>query len=810
MSESGRVIEVDEPLVEGQRVVFRWQVTPFAALAPAGEFSLRFPPTVDLARVPREVLWTAALSCLHMQFVLLRPCVVRLPVTLPPGHTETWLRLMDAAAWTLDDIRGRELPARSVVLEEAGAQLPLSRPLAPSDRCATAFSSGKDSLLQVGLLAELTEEPPLLVTVTSPLPPFVDHLNPHRRKILGEIVKRRRVELVEVESDLRGSLNNNYAADVGFPVGVNELNDTHLYFAALLIASVARGVPHLFMASEAEVQENDGRPGQVIQHPHFMYAAATQRGLAGLLQPLGIEYSSLTWPLYSVQVQQLLWTRYADLADLQYSCWLLAHGERFCSRCEQCMRLMLIGLAMDRPPGRVGLNFVRLMETLGDWAPDLATGGGQPLPARQRTGLILHRHIARSLRKTGPLRAARTLLRHEPHHLLRRRWWAALLRYAKMRYTVAGLDTGPLPGYRDGFLTGDTAIAEGLGRIFREAFPSEPESVYGPVLERSRRLGEWMAEPVAAAADERAQLMAAPPPISLPAATARAHPKPPRVSVIIPMMDRAADLVESLPSLLAQDYPAFEVLIIDMGSRDGLDGVLAKHGTDPRVLRVRRPRPQYFSFAAARNAGIRAAVGDLLLFWNGDHTFATRHGLSFAVDQLLLGQPEEVEAGWFARWRESCGYARLVPSAIQSWPPADALPRYAAASGSTLLVERALIESVGGYNEWLEDWGYEDTDLLARLELVGLARVELRGIHAGDRGEALRVANMRRKDRLQTWERNRRISDRTIEAIGAAAPTPRTQDPDEPTPWARPLPRTPLPPAVAADLEALLAEGAPV
>src|SRR5678816_80962 len=121
----------------------------------------------------------------------------------------------------------------------------------------------------------------------------------------------------------------------------------------------------------------------------FMYSAATQRALSRLLEPYGMRYGSLTWPLYSSHVQHLLWSRYPDLSDLQYSCWLVAKDEAMCSRCRQCLRLAVVALAPFRrlkrrvrdvpPPPRIGVR-----EGFCDWLdPEL----------RERLVAIFRQHL---------------------------------------------------------------------------------------------------------------------------------------------------------------------------------------------------------------------------------------------------------------------------------------------------------------------------------------------------------------------------------------------------------------------------------
>jgi glycosyltransferase involved in cell wall biosynthesis len=241
------------------------------------------------------------------------------------------------------------------------------------------------------------------------------------------------------------------------------------------------------------------------------------------------------------------------------------------------------------------------------------------------------------------------------------------------------------------------------------------------------------------------------------------------IAIIIPMMDRAGDLDASLPSLLRQDYPDYRVFIIDMGSRDDLEAVLRRHAS-PLLERIRCDRPDRFSFSRTRNIGARSSAGDLLLFLNGDNRFSSTSTLSQIVRDLAAG---EGDPAWFAGWRRSAGYAPLAaapgPAVSASRPR-----RYAHCHGSPLLVERAVFEQLGGYNELLEDWGYEDTDLIARLELAGFSRVEMTGIGTvpvPDEEEA-RVRNLANRDREQTWALNRLLSDYVIRTWGVACTCP--------------------------------------
>ncbi|HWC01982.1 MAG TPA: hypothetical protein VHF87_04360 [Methylomirabilota bacterium] len=488
-------VEILPPAISGQAVTVRWTVDPPSPLYRRTEFTLRFPDGVDLRRVPERVWWIVVLACLYPHWALLRPCRVELPVVLGPGEAETWLRLTDAAVATLESLRGTTRLDREIEIVERGVPLAPVRLPDEGDRCATAFSGGKDSLVQVGLLAELTARP-LLVTTTSPLPETHDHVTPRRRHVLAEITRRRDVAHVEVESDFRECWVNRFAHDIGYPIGVNELTDTLLYFGTTLAAGVALGARHFFLASEVEVNQNAEWAGQIVQHSHFVYSTVTQRTLQALLRPVGVRYCSLTSPLHSYQVQELLWTRYRDLRDLQYSCWQVGPAESACNRCRQCLRLALCALALGDSPRRMGVNLTRLLWSQRGWRLTHLDGGATHnlLPGRQ-VAAALERQTARFIQGTSLGRVAREVAADGRAGLADPRAWLALLAFARLRQRSRVVDAPP--GFRAGFLAQiDPLLRERVATIFREHYRPQPESEYARVLERNNALVRRITEPL--------------------------------------------------------------------------------------------------------------------------------------------------------------------------------------------------------------------------------------------------------------------------------------------------------------------------
>lgn len=92
----------------------------------------------------------------------------------------------------------------------------------------------------------------------------------------------------------------------------------------------------------------------------------------------------------------------------------------------------------------------------------------------------------------------------------------------------------------------------------------------------------------------------------------------PRISVIIPVHNRAGLVGQAIDSVLGQGFADFELIAVDDGSSDGSEAVVAAYA-DPRVRLVRLEVNQGSN--AARNAGIRAARGEILCFLDSDDLY---------------------------------------------------------------------------------------------------------------------------------------------------------------------------------------------
>jgi len=148
-------------------------------------------------------------------------------------------------------------------------------------------------------------------------------------------------------------------------------------------------------------------------------------------------------------------------------------------------------------------------------------------------------------------------------------------------------------------------------------------------------------------------------------------PLPP-LSILVPARNEEANLERLLPSILTQDYPEFELVVVDDGSTDGTWRVLstidderlkAIHGEGPPHGWLGKPHACHL--AASR------ADGDLLLFLDADTELADDSVLRRLV-QRKAALPDDTVATGLPRLKGAAQLlVSLVPSAILTglpWP----------------------------------------------------------------------------------------------------------------------------------------------
>ncbi len=177
------------------------------------------------------------------------------------------------------------------------------------------------------------------------------------------------------------------------------------------------------------------------------------------------------------------------------------------------------------------------------------------------------------------------------------------------------------------------------------------------------------------------------------------------VSAVIPCYKQAHFLGEAIESVLAQTFPAHEIIVVDDGSPDGTEEVAIRYSS------VRYVRQANQGLSAARNTGYRHSRGAFIVFLDADDRLLPNHFLTcleafqqkpdaafVCGDYRFLGDEEAVHV-------HDCRpqpdlYGTLLRSNFIG-PP------------HTVMFRRDVIARAGGFREGLKSC--EDQDIYLRI-----------------------------------------------------------------------------------------------
>ena len=192
----------------------------------------------------------------------------------------------------------------------------------------------------------------------------------------------------------------------------------------------------------------------------------------------------------------------------------------------------------------------------------------------------------------------------------------------------------------------------------------------------------------------------------------------PPVSVVLPSLNERGYMTDCLTSLLAQDYPSIdEILVVDGGSDDGTRAIAESFGAPVRVV----PNPRVTA-AAAMNVGLAEAANELIVRVDA-HTVYAPDYVRRSIEALQASGADVV--GGAMRPIGVTAFGRAV-AAVTSSPLGVGPGRFHYADEAqdveTVYLgtyRREALEEVGGWDETDLQWAAEDQELNYRLRLGG-------------------------------------------------------------------------------------------
>ena len=192
----------------------------------------------------------------------------------------------------------------------------------------------------------------------------------------------------------------------------------------------------------------------------------------------------------------------------------------------------------------------------------------------------------------------------------------------------------------------------------------------------------------------------------------------PRLTVVVPARDEARDLEDAARTLLAQDYPDLEIILVDDRSTDGTSGIVDRLAAgDERVqaLHVTELPAGWLGKVHALQLGFERSTGAFVLFTDADVHFrpdVLRRAVAYAVDRdlgFLTAFPSLWPTSLFLD-SMIAAFLRQLFIGTRPWNFANPKSKAFIGVGAFNMVRRSAFERTEGF-EWLRMETADDAGL---------------------------------------------------------------------------------------------------
>ena len=211
---------------------------------------------------------------------------------------------------------------------------------------------------------------------------------------------------------------------------------------------------------------------------------------------------------------------------------------------------------------------------------------------------------------------------------------------------------------------------------------------------------------------------------------------PPLISVIVPAHNEETGIRDCLQSIIEQDYPKLEIILVDDRSQDRTAAIAAslfRGRPNCKIVSVDRLRPGWTGKCHALDVGVRHATGEWLAFLDADsrlHRSTLRQCFHLAVSSrvnMITLSPRFVMKSFWEKALQPAFAAMsciLFPLGQVNDPDSPV----ASANGMFYVINRSAYEKIGGHSD-VRELAVEDIGIGKRIKAAGLGLIFANGRH---------------------------------------------------------------------------------
>lgn len=184
----------------------------------------------------------------------------------------------------------------------------------------------------------------------------------------------------------------------------------------------------------------------------------------------------------------------------------------------------------------------------------------------------------------------------------------------------------------------------------------------------------------------------------------------PSLTVIITTYNNEKDIAECIESVLAQDYPDLEIIVVNDGSTDSTPSIVKTYGSKVKLL-----NKENGGLSSARNYGLQCVNSEFVTFVDGDDTLAPDTYRQNLMAMALQPELDIVQYPILCEWKSDHELQRTPPSPYTLDDKRKILSLFLDETLSFSCCNKIFRMEALHHERFTEGMFYEDMDFLTRI-----------------------------------------------------------------------------------------------